>query len=142
MYLPIAEFFGDYVLDYWHVSVQYLSWAKELKLAAYLALQKQYSVTNHPHKVDPLVLEKLVFQLEQRFHPLLDPSAMKSLSLFLHGHLQQITYPNQEKEILSRIGDFYPVMSDSLHYCPGGVPRAGMFLLFYLLEDILSFKSV
>lgn len=125
LYAPIAEHFGDSVLDYWHISVRYLQWIDQLVASTRRVLQTPPSAaaaTPPPATVASLAAR----EAEQRFFPLLQtPSRVDDIRHFLRSNPRDSLH------------SYYPVMSDSLHYCPGTVPRAAAFMLHDLLDDAL-----
>jgi hypothetical protein len=124
LYAPIAVAYNDFILDYWRISVQYLTWVENLVQASNVALQ--YSTTLE--LFDSMTVSQLDnWQKNQRrFRPYLHPLALQDLAHYLDDF--------RDKSVTH----FYPVMSDSLHYCPGTVPRAGAFALHGLLDDVLD----
>lgn len=136
LYPPVAQFYGDTVLDYWHISVRHLSWVDDLVDTAKRALARRNEATEAVHVGNASAEDVLLHADVNRFDPLLTPQRVAELERFLkapppiHGK----PTPNATVGALS----FFPAMSDSLHYCPGGIPRAGVFALHEQLVDLFA----
>jgi hypothetical protein len=138
LYPPVARFYGDAVLDYWHISVRYLSWVDDLVDTATRALaRRRRNETAEVSRVGNASAEDELLHADvSRFDPLLSPRRLAELERFLQTPppVYGKPTPNATVGALS----FFPAMSDSLHYCPGGIPRAGVFALHEQLVDLFA----